>query len=68
MVCATHADHALVMAHAAARQTGHTVILFMILSEKLTEREREQRMSVIRQLQYYGISCRVISSAKELEV
>ena len=58
----------LVMAMAAARQMGHTMILFLILSGNLTEREKELRMSVIRQLQYYSIACKVIASAKELEV
>ena len=67
VVCTTHADHALVVAMANAKQNGHIPVLFLILSSRLTERERDNRMSVIRQLQYYSIECRVLSSARELE-
>lgn len=50
------------------KQGGRTPILFLILSEELGERERQDRMAQLRRLEYANIACRVLASAKELEV
>lgn len=50
------------------KQGGRTPILFLILSGELDERERKDRMAQLRRLEYANIACRVLASAKELEV
>ena len=67
-VCTTHADEALTNMLASLKQSGRTPILFLVLSEGLTERERDNRMAKLRPLQYSNIACRVISQAAELQV
>lgn len=50
------------------KQGGRTPILFLILSPELDEKERRDRMAQLRRLEYANIACRVLASAKELEV
>ena len=50
------------------KQGGRTPILFLILSPELGEKERQDRMAQLRRLAYANIACRVLASAKELEV
>lgn len=50
------------------KQGGRTPILFLILSRELDEKERQDRMAQLRRLEYANIACRVLASAKELEV
>ena len=50
------------------KQGGRTPIFFLILSGELGEQERQDRMAQLRRLEYANIACRVLASAKELEV
>lgn len=50
------------------KQVGRTPIFFLILSGELGEKERQNRMAQLRRLEYANIACRVLASAKELEV
>lgn len=50
------------------KQGGRTPILFLILSQELGEKERQDRTAQLRRLEYANIACRVLTSAKELEV
>lgn len=50
------------------KQGGRTPILFLILSGELGEKERQDRTAQLRRLEYANIACRVLASAKELEV
>ena len=68
VVCTCVLTHELAEMLVNLKQGGRTPILFLILSQELNERERQDRTAQLRRLAYANIACRVLASAKELEV
>lgn len=68
VVCSSVLPRELAEMLVKLKQGGRTPILFLILSQELGERERHDRMAQLRRLEYVNIACKVLASAKELEV
>lgn len=68
VVCSSILTRELAEMLVKLKQGGRTPILFLILSGELDEKVRQDRMAQLRRLEYANIACRVLASAKELEV
>lgn len=68
VVCSSILSRELAEMLVKLKQGGRTPILFLVLSQGLDEKVRHDRVAQLRRLEYANIACKVLASAKELEV
>lgn len=68
VVCSSILSRELAEMLVKLKQGGRTPILFLVLSQELDEKVRHDRVAQLRRLEYANIACKVLASAKELEV